>query len=850
MRNFLILILSFILFNNLSAQVNFEEKVNIFDYDSLGVNFIYDDFDNDNDLDLIKYGVANSANVLLQKNQNGDFNSNLSSLVKTGVNPIMSLDLNNDTFPDLLTYHSFNTIGVLYNLQNDTFSDEVTVQTFNGSYSIYPMKFDFNNDGFMDLIAVDNNNIARVLINNQSGSLDPGEFLLPVDTFDRIYQIHDFDNDGNYDIYIRDGDILKIYIYDVNNDENDETDDFVNPFILQVDSSLRSYGILDLDGNGFKDILYWKNGSIWAKYFDFNSGTDQFVVLNDVMVVDNIPRYSNYANTSSIHIENVDNGIYDVYITLETAENQLDMLKFNYQGSVFSDAQIVLSDFQINSFGADRFDFLDLNNDNNLDFTFFSNFNENKMIFINNNINDSPDKTICIQGLVRPNDFTIIDMNGDGEEDICVGTQNGLGYYEITPDDELSGLRNLIGVMSNPNASSYTINHITDINNDGLGDVVDFANYGNEAKIYKNLGDDNFEFVQSVSMNGLFLPGNLSFADIDTDGYQDLVFFNNDEYSGNGFYWIKNNNGINFNSPEQIIVNNVNNLNQTSFSFEDFNNDNQTDILVLRYFFEGGQWNTEVNLLENNDGNFSGSVVASLGGNYGRSHIKINDFDQDGNLDFFVYSIRLDQPFVFFKNDGQNSFTQTIIGNIDIEDIEFYDGDSDGINEIYAWNHNESSFTNNIFYYTTTDYSSFSKVDIDSYSATFDSSDPTTRGDLLLYDYDNDGKKDLFIDNFSAFQALISVYKNISESLGIEEIENTLNRLKLYPNPFVNTISWNNINKQDYKIQLYSQDGKLIYSKTTSASSLDLSSFNSGVYFLSIEEVNSIYKNVYKIVKE
>ena len=60
------------IFNTVFGQINFEDKVNIYDYDSLSVNIIYDDFDNDGDLDIIKHGVANSGNVLLQKIENGE----------------------------------------------------------------------------------------------------------------------------------------------------------------------------------------------------------------------------------------------------------------------------------------------------------------------------------------------------------------------------------------------------------------------------------------------------------------------------------------------------------------------------------------------------------------------------------------------------------------------------------------------------------------------------------------------------------------------------------------------------------------------------------------------------------
>jgi len=850
MRKILLFNSMLFIFNTAFGQVNFENKVNIYDYDSLSVNIIYDDFDLDGDLDLIKHGVASSRIFLLQKNENGDFNANPSNFIGSGINPIISLDLNNDGFPDLITYQQFDTIGVLYNLQNDTFSEEQNVQSFNGSYTIRPIKVDYNGDGFMDLITINNSNDAYVLLNNQSGGLEPAEFLIPVGTFNYIHKIEDFDNDGDLDFYIWDYNKLKIHLYD------EDSDGFIQPTILQATSSLESFGLIDLDGNGYKDILYLKNGAVWAKYFNFDAITDEFIVLNDLMVVDNIPFNTGYENNRSIYIENEGSGDYSVYVALLTTDNHHNIYKFSIQNGVFSNAEIILANFEINTFNLNQFNFLDLNNDSNLDFTFTSNFNENKMIFINNDINNPIDKTICIQQLVRPNDFSVIDMNGDGINDICVGTQNGLGFFEKKTGGELSGMRNLIGVISNPNASTYTINHITDINNDGLGDVVDFMGFGDYAKIYKNLGNDNFEFIQSISITDN-LTTDISFVDIDSDGFKDLLFSSIDGESGTVYNWSRNNNGNNFDDLQPLPINNGDNISSISLAFGDFNNDNQMDILDLSYYYNNNQWYTEVSILENQNGNFfANSVALFSSSNYGRGHIKIHDFDQDGDLDFFIYNINqnpyFDTEFLFFKNDGNNNFESIVIEDLNIEDIEFYDNDNDGIYEIYAWNYDDTSYKNNIFYYTTTDYLNFSKVEIDSYSASYNQSDPYTRGDLLLYDYNDDGKKDLFIDNFSSFEGLISSYKNISATLSVEDIknDNNLNQLQIYPNPFVRSISWNNQENRIYDIELFSISGKSILKKTTSENNLDLSFLTNGIYLFSLKNKISNQKSVYKIIKE
>lgn len=841
MRKTLLFISIWFILNPVYGQINFEYKINIYDYDSLSINIIYDDFDNDGDLDIIKYVPYNQKNVLIQKNENGNFNSKLPKLIGNGISPIISLDLNNDGFLDLITYHSFNTIGVLYNLQNDTFSEEETILNFSGSYSIYPIKSDYNRDGFMDIIVSNSTNDTYVLLNNQIGGLEPPQFIGSFGISNSIYKIDDFDNDGDFDFYIKENNYLKIYL-----NNNGSFDQLNN---LQTQSSLKSYGILDIDGNGFKDILYWKSGAIWAKYFDFNGY--EFVVMNDLIVVDNIPFYTFSNNGNSIYVENESSGNYAVYVALETAQNQSNIFKSNIQNGVFSNPQLVLSNFEVNIFPLGQFKFLDLNNAGNLDFTFISNFNQQKMIFINYDINGSTDKTICIQQSIWPNIFTVIDMNGDGIEDIGIGTQNGLGYIEKTTNNELGDIRNLIGVMSNSNAPNYTLNHIVDFDNDGLGDVIDFVNFGNYAKVYRNLGDDNFEFVQNIPV-AHFLTTDIYFVDIDSDRFLDIVFKNPDSSSNHSeFNWAKNNNGINFDNPHPLVINNSSPFSAVSLAFDDFDNDNQTDILLLNYYYENGQWNNEIILLKNENGQFFGNTITSLVGNYIDGQVKIKDLDQDGDLDFFVYNLNNDQPFLYFRNNGQNNFDVITIENNNIEDIEFDDNDGDGIYEIYAWNYDTSSYLNHIFYYTTTDYLNYSRNEIDSYTAYYDSSG-THEGDLFLYDIDNDGKKDLFISNFSFWEGLISVYKNISGTLGIEAIENgnNSNQLKLYPNPFVTSIFWNGQENKNYTLQLFTLSGKLLYKITTSNNSLDLSSIDSGIYLFVIEDENLDHKSVFKIIKK
>ena len=138
----------------------------------------------------------------------------------------------------------------------------------------------------------------------------------------------------------------------------------------------------------------------------------------------------------------------------------------------------------------------------------------------------------------------------------------------------------------------------------------------------------------------------------------------------------------------------------------------------------------------------------------------------------------------------------------------------------------------------------FTKINIDTYEAPNDS-----RGDLLLFDYNNDNKKDLFVINPDFLNGLISVFMSNSNTLAIEDTDDG-NNLKIFPNPFTDSINWNEEYNKNYKLQLFSLNGKLIYEEKTSNNKIDFSFLEGGTYILVIEDADIHSKNTYKIIKK
>ncbi len=126
------------------------------------------------------------------------------------------------------------------------------------------------------------------------------------------------------------------------------------------------------------------------------------------------------------------------------------------------------------------------------------------------------------------------------------------------------------------------------------------------------------------------------------------------------------------------------------------------------------------------------------------------------------------------------------------------------------------------------------------------------KGVIQLLDYNMDNKKDLFFSNYASSSQEILVYRNITQTLDIEEItkNNNIQQLTLYPNPFVETISWDNYENNDYNIKIFTINGTLIKNKKTNTNTLNLGDLEKGTYISNITDQNKNFKRTVKIIKK
>ncbi|PXY44922.1 T9SS type A sorting domain-containing protein [Flavobacterium hydrophilum] len=87
-------------------------------------------------------------------------------------------------------------------------------------------------------------------------------------------------------------------------------------------------------------------------------------------------------------------------------------------------------------------------------------------------------------------------------------------------------------------------------------------------------------------------------------------------------------------------------------------------------------------------------------------------------------------------------------------------------------------------------------------------------------------------DNRSAY--LIKLKGN-EVVLSNEDFNKENKSFSLWPNPVKNTLNINSLNETNYSVKIYDLLGRLIYTKENANSSIDVSSFNSGLYLIKVK---------------
>lgn len=335
------------------------------------------------------------------------------------------------------------------------------------------------------------------------------------------------------------------------------------------------------------------------------------------------------------------------------------------------------------------------------------------------------------------------DLNNDGYKELIVGTYGeDIIFYRNSNGDLQEYQRDYI--YKNPIEYNYGHIHIAsgDIDNDGLLDIIGINDHEDTVFWIKNLG--NFAFgVPNIISSTLDEPISLAVADMDNDGYEDVLVGTDNDEDLSIFY---NTNG---NFDEQQILLSANHK-VTKILIADMDNDGYLDIFC-------GLYSDAVYFIKNLDGaNYSSGDFVLPAGNDGMAYDLV-DINNDSYLDL-ITTDNYDDDLTYYLNmnglafDYDNAITITNVFE-DIKNVMSGDVDNDGLidvilgagynRKLYWLKNNGNGILNNVqllsdipgqYNYAIADLNEDSSLDI--VMASSSSSGNSTANDFSVLFYD------------------------------------------------------------------------------------------------------------------
>jgi len=286
----------------------------------------------------------------------------------------------------------------------------------------------------------------------------------------------------------------------------------------------------------------------------------------------------------------------------------------------------------------------DLNSDGLLDIVVANSGTSTVGIFLTSSGGNSADEQTYSTGTEsRPSSVVISDFNNDNHSDIAVANYatNNIGLF----------LGNGNGTFNDQNIFSLGSSHplfvtVGDFNQDNRTDIV-VVNYGtNNIGILLGYGNGSFQDQTTYSTGYDSIPYSVAVGYFNKDNRLDIAVAN---YGTNNIgIFLGYGNGT---FADQQTYTTLSKSNPSSIAVGDFNNDNQTDIVVSN----NGTGNVGLFLGQGN-GSFRAQTTYSMGSNSYPQYISVSDFNKDNALDIVVVDSQNDYVH-FVQGYGNGSFS-------------------------------------------------------------------------------------------------------------------------------------------------------------------------------------------------
>lgn len=434
--------------------------------------------------------------------------------------------------------------------------------------------------------------------------------------------------------------------------------------------------------------------------------------------------------------------------------------------------------------------------------------------------------------------IALADIDSDGDQDLMItGWSNSLPRViaKLYTND---GNGNFIEVMDTPfEGAEYSSIAFADVDNDQDQDllITGYNNSESTAKLYTNDGNGNFIEITDTPFEGV-AASSIAFADVDNDQDQDLLItgFNNDIESVSKLY-INDSNG-NFIETEDTPFDGVQ---QGSIAFADVDSDGDQDLLIT------GQNNNSVDIakLYSNDGNGNFIEVIDTpfdGVEY--SAIAFADIDNDQDQDLLITGINNASETItkLYTNDGNGDFIEimdTPFENTVSSSIAFTDVDNDQDQDLLITGYNNSERIAKL--YTNDGNGNFIEI----MDTPFDG---VSAGSIAFKDVDSDGDKDLLITGRNNnFVHTSKLYINDLIVSSSNTMRNEINpTFTSFPNPSAGSVLYMHYTvseKTEAKIKVYDTNGILLQQQSELVNEgqqvvpINIKDLNPGIFLLELE---------------
>lgn len=457
--------------------------------------------------------------------------------------------------------------------------------------------------------------------------------------------------------------------------------------IVSSGYGFRNIHIVDIDGDGFNDIVYRSGLIYWVKNLDGNGNFGEPITLSTTTF-----------STFGLQVIDIDSdGDLDIVYNRSTSSSSsyyIELLRNNGDGT-FAPPELIKTSPVVQ-----RFTLTDISGDNLPDLVYET---QSAVVYYQQNSDGTfpaaPTENMgytfntMSSGIMNQGNVVGGDIDGDGDTDIVHIYENGAFRYIRwfrNDDNVFANSQILIDAPSGNGSSSndYFTLRLADLDNDGKIDIITQNSFTNSITWYKNLGEATFDSAQVIS-DSVMNNRDVFIADINGDNNLDVVTA---DPSNHLIKWFDNTNGNASSFEERSIDNYVGGAFLASVG--DIDGDGVKDALIASNYVIG-----KLVWYRNTDGLGDFSELPKIINTSLESYNSalLVDFNNDGYEDIVASSRNsswegVPNRIVWLENDGQGNFSnEQEINTSESCVLIAEDIDNDGDKDIIAYLTSSSS---------------------------------------------------------------------------------------------------------------------------------------------------------------